>query len=780
MHSERLKSPPSTWISFDTETHKIQPGLVAPPLVCASIGAWDGTAARGELLSKEQAREAFLAILKNEQLTIAGANLPYDLLVMAVDAARRGVNLMPAIFALLGGPDVNGGRAFDIQTAEALHGVAMGTLGKDPDTGAPLTNPETGKRGRYSLAIVTKLLTGRENAKANDRFRFSYQLLEDTPIAEWPSEARIYPVDDAVNTLEDALLQTGAIGLIGPRKNLHDLSRQVYAHFAMHLAGSWGFTVDPAAVDVLETRVVKERAEGIGQFIEAGFYKLKPGTREPLTSPKTGAPCKNEAHIKRLTALAYGCVGSCGDCGGTGRVPGTTKCKACDGDGFAARVPAGDNVSSCTVCYGSGRVDNPKTSKGCDTCDGTALDLKSAPVPLTETGGVSVGRDALSESGDETLMAFASFGEDDKIPSTYIPWLRSGIGADGRPIPLTLRPNVLLDNGRASYDGVVQLLPRGGGIRECIVARPGKVLCSCDYGGLELVTHAQSVRWILGWSKLADALNSGVKVHDALGASMAGWSYDEMLRRAKEGDKAAKAYRQAAKPANFGFPGGMGAVKLVLQQRKSGPDTEGPDGRKYRGLRFCLLTGGETTCGHTKVTKWGKAPYEREIPPTCRRCIECAEEIRDKWFRQWPENKPYFDYISQIVDTRGEIEQHVSKRIRGGVAFCDAANGYFSSLAAEGAKHALCRAAFEEYVVQDSPLYGCRTILFAHDELVVEMPEDRAHEAAQRLSQVMVESMRIYTPDVIVEAPPALMRRWYKGAEPVYVDGRLVPWEPKS
>jgi hypothetical protein len=42
----------------------------------------------------------------------------------------------------------------------------------------------------------------------------------------------------------------------------------------------------------------------------------------------------------------------------------------------------------------------------------------------------------------------------------------------------------------------------------------------------------------------------------------------------------------------------------------------------------------------------------------------------------------------------------------------------------------------------------------------------------------MVESMKVYTPDVAIEAPPALMRRWYKGADPVYRDGRLVPWEP--
>jgi DNA polymerase I-like protein with 3'-5' exonuclease and polymerase domains len=65
-----------------------------------------------------------------------------------------------------------------------------------------------------------------------------------------------------------------------------------------------------------------------------------------------------------------------------------------------------------------------------------------------------------------------------------------------------------------------------------------------------------------------------------------------------------------------------------------------------------------------------------------------------------------------------------------------------------------------------------------HDEIIAEVPEDRAHEAAHRIAEVMVETMNLYTPDVPARAEPALMRRWYKAADPVYVDGRLVPWEP--
>lgn len=371
-----------------------------------------------------------------------------------------------------------------------------------------------------------------------------------------------------------------------------------------------------------------------------------------------------------------------------------------------------------------------------------------------------------------------------------------------RAVPILLRPNVLVETGRASYGGVIHQLPRLGGVRECLVARPGKVLCSCDYTGVELATHGQNCLNLLGRSNLAAALNAGVKVHDALGATIANVQYDAFVAANKAGDSRSKKLRGAAKPANFGFPGGMGALKLVLAQRKGGPDTPHPSGpskiwdgkqyvQGYKGLRFCLLMDNADRCGGegNMVREWKGKP----CPPTCRSCIVCAETLRAKWFQTWPENVDYFKLIADFQDNGmedlppGSIYQHVSRRVRGGTDFCSAANGFFQGLAADGAKRALCRVSRECYDStfrlpdgERSPLFGCRVILFAHDEIIVEMPEATAHEAAQRLSVIMVESMRVFTPDVAVEAPPALMYRWDKAADPVYVDGRLVPWEKKA
>jgi DNA polymerase-1 len=68
--------------SFDTETHRKRPGLMAPPLVCGSVA----TRAPGSerLLDKAQARHFFA----DTDVHLVGANLAYDLGVMAADTPQ--------------------------------------------------------------------------------------------------------------------------------------------------------------------------------------------------------------------------------------------------------------------------------------------------------------------------------------------------------------------------------------------------------------------------------------------------------------------------------------------------------------------------------------------------------------------------------------------------------------------------------------------------------------------------------------------------------------------
>lgn len=791
MLASRLATIATHGVAFDTETHLTQPGLDAPPLVCGSIaGACDKV---GNILSAQLARHTFQEILNQAGVTLIGQNIAYDCLVMAHDAYKRGIDLLPAIFKMY-----DEGRVYDIAIAEQLHAIAQGHLMRDPRTGYDLRDPETGQTSvGYRLSVLLDLVCDRRNAKENDRFRKSYALLEHIPIAEWPPDARKYPVDDAVNTLQIALTQVAPPpqGTVYPsggpgswparNRNLHDLSRQADTAWCLKLADAQGLHVDPPYVEALEAKVDAARVPMIGRFRDLDFFKIarcKTEHLEPHECPeclggsigitKTGAEQVNEPRLKLLICDAYGVGGVCSNCQGERKVPGLTKHKECDGMG-------------CDDCGTIGKIENlkkdgtPKSLRGCPKCDGTGKDLDTAPIPRAPKGGVQIGRDDLIESGVEELIDFADFLESAKIKSTYIPWLKQGIDAEGKQVPLTQWSNVMLATGRISYNGCTVTLPRKGGVREAIAEAEGSVLISSDYSGLELITHAQNCLYKVGWSKMAEALNGGIKVHDQLGADMSGIPYADFLRRRKADEKKIVDYRQAAKPGNFGFPGGMGAAKMVKQQRKADFDTTGPDGTKYKGLRFCILIGGAERCGIEKVTQWGRS----SISPTCKHCIECAETLRDTWFKTFPENRPYLNkYINGVVRGDGEVVQFWSDRVRGGLDFCAAANTGFQGAGADATKLALRRVTREQYLDRSSDLFGTRVLLMPHDELILRCPTEQAHEAAMRLQVVMETALKEVCPDMAdaVEAEPCIMQRWYKGAQPVWENGRLVPWTPKE
>jgi DNA polymerase I-like protein with 3'-5' exonuclease and polymerase domains len=202
--------------------------------------------------------------------------------------------------------------------------------------------------------------------------------------------------------------------------------------------------------------------------------------------------------------------------------------------------------------------------------------------------------------------------------------------------------------------------------------------------------------------------------------------------------------RQRAKAINFGCPGGLGVAALVEYAKGYGVE-----------LTF-----------------------------------NQADDLRKTWFEMWPEMKDYFNMISEAsnmsVDGTFHITQLYSGRVRGGCTYTSGANSYFQGLAADGAKAAmwaLYKACYlgelPEYLEgQPCHLLGVRMWAFIHDEFLFEGDEDTAHLWAPQASAIMVGEMRKYTPDVAQAAPPALMRRWLKKAEPVYNDsGDLVPWE---
>ena len=124
-------------------------------------------------------------------------------------------------------------------------------------------------------------------------------------------------------------------------------------------------------------------------------------------------------------------------------------------------------------------------------------------LPRTDGEGIGIGRDVLYEAGDDFLISYAAYCEDDKILDVYVPYMRTARrctqcgrhGIKKSPhrdgcacttyygVPLTLGYNPLLETGRVSTRGCIQLFPRKTGfideptgeyvpsLRECIVPR---------------------------------------------------------------------------------------------------------------------------------------------------------------------------------------------------------------------------------------------------------------------------------------------------------------------
>lgn len=656
-------------LSFDLETHLIQPGLLAPPIVCGSFHAREKGVEK--LLCTSDGTKVMAAASLNCGYTWVGANIAYDF--GCVLAARP--DLFPLIWKAY-----EEGRVHDVQIASSLNAIAEGRMREGELFRRDGTRIMS---GRYSLDECVREWLGRDNAKQNDRFRLSYALLENKPIAEWPEDARQYPIDDAVNTLEvaEAQLKPGAC------RNLVDLKAQCHAAFCLHLGAVWGLRTDGESVAAFKGEVEKNIAE-----LET--WAVGQGLMRPKTKKADSDLSVNKKALGELVLKAY---------------------------------------------HG-----NP---------------------PHTEKGGISTSRETLEDSGDPVLEKFVEVNRWRKF-ETYIPTLE-----EAARVPLNVKPNVLLSTGRVSYEGLIQLMPRKGGVRETFIARPGYVWSSVDYAAIEMSTLAQVCLWLLGYSTLAEAINEDKDVHSILGANLVGVSYETFFSERKG---RLKDVRQGAKIGNFGYPGMMGATKFVVAQKRQGTkvcELFYNDGKCGTGV--LALPGAS---GTRRVMEWNEKPLEA---PLCERCLAKAEEIRGGFISTWKEIRPYWSKVSAIIQNDDAITQYVSKRVRGKPSAPAAANTLFQGLAADGAKRAVVAMTKEMYLDTSSPLYGSRLVNFSHDETIIEIPEERAHEAAMRQATVMVEQMRTVVPDVLVKAEPALMRRWYKGAEAVYVEGRLVPWEPK-
>lgn len=373
--------------------------------------------------------------------------------------------------------------------------------------------------------------------------------------------------------------------------------------------------------------------------------------------------------------------------------------------------------------------------------------LKELPCAPSEQGGI-VGVADVCDPDKHVVCAnplhwLKARQEDEGELTKYVAHLENAVTA-----PVNYTVTSLVSTGRTAISNPpLQQLPRRPGVRQCIIPPEGHWFIGADYAAIELTTLGQILLDMFGHSLLAQTIQQGRDPHCLTGSMLAGTDYDTFVHDLKQPTtkKAAKNFRQLGKGLVFGAAGGLGAESFVEFARLV-------YGYKYPGTKDEQIEGAKKHLRQVKAWYPDIAEYLKRVGRAC------------------DEGGGFFDLV-----------QPWSGRIRGRVSYTQASNSPWQGLAGDLAKLAIWKITKEMYQKSSSPLYGCRIVVFMHDELLSQAPCEIAAEAAERQSELMIEAAHEVCRDVPTKALPWIARCWEKDAESVRDEnGRLIPWESKD
>ena len=270
-------------IAFDTETHLIKPGCVAPKLVCLTF--YDGE--REDILLHDEAVEWARHALRDEEITLVGHNVSYDLGVLAAEDS----SLLPLIFDA-----IEAGRVKDTRIREQLLFLAQGRLTFDYTVRKP---------AKFNLAqvVFNHFKIDLSSTKhGEDVWRLRYHELDGVPLDEWPEEAILYALDDAKWTYQVYQSQAEpfeweGVDYAGP-DGVTNEDEQMRAAWGLHLITLWGIRTDAAQVRKLEEELAPRVAKLQKTLLEAGLMKERKVKGQIKRS-------KNMAALRERVEAAY-------------------------------------------------------------------------------------------------------------------------------------------------------------------------------------------------------------------------------------------------------------------------------------------------------------------------------------------------------------------------------------------------------------------------------------------------------------------------------------------
>lgn len=238
---------PVNVVGFDTETHLICRGRLAPRMVCGTIASADLT------FGREGARfiEEFKKHLADSTKLLVGHNLAFDTAVICAYAPE----LIRPIFEAY-----RDGRFADTKIRQSLIDIERGEFrGKHEDDGGWTPHG-------YTLDDLCQRYGLPKLDKSGDSWRLRYSELDGLPWEQYPIEARTYAEDDATSTRNVYLMQNSGKGVLNERE-------QCRAAFALQLAGVWGIRADQKSTEELEAVLTVEANTLKAKMAKAGIFR---------------------------------------------------------------------------------------------------------------------------------------------------------------------------------------------------------------------------------------------------------------------------------------------------------------------------------------------------------------------------------------------------------------------------------------------------------------------------------------------------------------------------
>lgn len=663
---------------FDTETYLIRPREKAPKPVCCTW-ACEGR----NFLTRPGDQETF-DILSNPGNMFVGQNIPYDIIVMM----RWHPDLIPHLIRAL-----DEGRVWDTAMRER-----MTYLATEGGKGYDMFPSMEDLASKYLGLDLSKEKEGL------DIWRLKYGTLDGIPFDQWPSAARKYALDDAQHTL-DIFIRQGGVEHRHPTEEL-----QVASSVVLQAIGAWGFKVNQEKRNKIKDALEAQQKPLLAKIPTDWFGK---GSQTVMAKEVLKA-----WHQRHLGMLAtFGSV--------TGVQLNVEQWKAAIHPETSIPAVLVQCIDKC--CLPPGMSAPP----GTDIVSWAKEALKVLPeIPMT-TRGPSTSEESLTALFDATPM-FQAFGElkhIEKMLENYVyPYKHETAHPSFVPMVSTGRTGCRGDKDKLTEDSScanLQNVPRKDkkkpdeAFRTMYEARKGYILGTVDYSQLELCTLAATIRVMFPNQPcaLGDAIDNGMDVHCITGGLISGISYENMLAGKKSDEQIGK-YRQGAKAANFGLPGGLGGPAFVGYARNN---------------------------------------YGVEIG------IQQAYKFINAWKIAWPEIPNLYLKHSHTVCDAGEggkaTGETISGRKKAKCFYTEISNFRFQALAADGAKAALwsvwreatlgwywSRKSTTGYCSdhKDTPLRDSHLVNFVHDELVAEHPATALGEdALHRQEALMIAAMGV-------------------------------------